>query len=135
MMPTLFLAIVASLQTVSAPTPQPGADDYYRRLWAATPGEQRRKAHNDALIPTFKQYQHCVSTSAKRFSSSKESAPVVAQSALQKCRVLRQELKEKYKDTFINKEAFFDVFDENTLAEATMLVVESRSRPAPKSKK
>ena len=135
-MQALLLALLATVQTSSTQNPQrETAGEYYRRLADATPEAQLRKAHNDALKPKFADYQQCVYAAAKQFSSSNETAPVVAQSAVQKCAKRREGLFGQYDDTFVNKQAFFKLLDKHVIAEATMIVVEARSTPPRKRKR
>jgi hypothetical protein len=74
-------------------------------------------------------YQECVYAAAKRFASSKEEAPVVAQSAVQNCARLRSAFYNLYaeKRSYLETKAFFEVFDKHVLSEAQLIVVRDRS--------
>ena len=124
------LAILAVVQ--QAVSPGSPSDHHWRDKIAATPAELARKAHNDALKPAFARYQYCVYNTAMRMASSREAAPVVAESAVQKCRRMRAILFADFAATFTDKRAFFGAFDEHVLAEAKMQVVDLRSRTARK---
>lgn len=126
----MYLSVLALLAIASQTASlQPSNDHYWRDKMAATPEEQARTLHNDSLKPKFFQYQNCVFNEAKRMATSKETAPVVAGSALQSCKALRVGLYTDFSATYVERKAFFEAFDRDVLAETTMRIVDARSRP------
>jgi len=80
-------------------------------------------------LKASRQYRDCVVASAEKFASSKETAPVVAQSAVQNCATSRAKIRKislaemGYNSTRI----YLEVLDKHVLSEAQLSVVKRRS--------
>ena len=103
-----------------APTPRP----------LAPTGVRPGPSTTDPARGVSKKYQECVYAAARQLASSKETAPVVAQSAVQSCSRLRAQFYRLYaaNKPYTTTEAFFARFDNHVMSEAQLATVRARSK-------
>jgi len=83
------------------------------------------------ISPIYQRYRTCVISSARTFSKSKETAPVVAASAIQNCEQNRSELNKAMNengDSFEKRKILLDLIDSKIRSEAQLEVIKIRSK-------